>query len=214
MLKVVVASMKGGAGKSTIALNLAAEAARRGMRTLFVDADPQASASLFAAARPADRPPFRTVRMGETLHRDLPDLAASFALVIVDTPGVDAQVLRGALASADVVLSPVRPAAADLWRAEDFLALVARLGAKAPPVAMVLSQVPPRTRLAAEAAEHLASIADRDGVRLLPSRIGSRAAWAESGGAGLAVTELEPHGAAAQELLALWTALDLPRGDK
>lgn len=209
---ITVGSSKGGSGKSTLALNLAAAAACAGRRALLVDADPQGTAALFAAARPTDRPAFRTVRATTDVDREVARLAPTFDVVVVDAPGADSRAFRAAVLAAEVVLAPVRPAAADLWRAEDFLAAVARLGDAAPRVALVLCQVPARSRLAEEAARNLATIARRHRARLLEVRIGLRTLWAESGGEGMAVTELESHSLAADELRQLVDELHLWKG--
>ena len=70
-----VLSQKGGVGKTTVALNLAAAIATSGSRVLVVDADPQGSALAWSSAREAE-PLFPVVGMAKpTLHRELPNLS-------------------------------------------------------------------------------------------------------------------------------------------
>ena len=209
---LAVCSPKGGAGKTTLAFNLAAWAACRGRRVRLLDADPQGTARLFCAARDSELPPVEAVALGGVeLDRAIPRAAAEAELAVVDVPGSDSHALRAALLAADRVLVPLRPSPPDLWRTEELLGLAQALGDSAPDVGVVITQAPPRSRLADEVAEAAASLVRRYGARLLPVRIGLRAAWAESGPTGLSVVELAPSSPAADELNALAHALRLER---
>jgi chromosome partitioning protein len=210
---LAVANSKGGVGKSTLATNLAAEGAACGLRVLLVDTDPQSSSTVFAATREEDRPAFRVVQMIQPiLHRELPELSAPYDLVVIDTGARETKTFRSALAAADEVLIPVTPSAYDIWASEDVFAVIDELSATRDLRArVVLNQVIPRTRVASEAIEALEELTAAEGVELLATRIHSRVAWKMSSGKGLAVTEYEPRGAAADELRALWAELGLAR---
>ena len=65
---VAIYSLKGGVGKTTLAVNLAAEAAlRRGKKTLLWDLDPQAAASFILGHEPDKKPRAKSV-----FERDVP----------------------------------------------------------------------------------------------------------------------------------------------
>ncbi len=72
---------------------------------------------------------------------------------------------------------------------------------------LVFTQVISRTKVAREALEALEGMTEDQGAVLLETRIHSRVAWKMSSTQGLAVTEWEPKGAAAGELMALWAEL-------
>ncbi len=81
---VGVLSQKGGVGKTTIAINLAATLSVAKNRLLLVDADPQGSALAWSSARDKD-PLFPVVGMAKpTLHRDLPEIAKDYDVVVID----------------------------------------------------------------------------------------------------------------------------------
>ena len=107
-LVIAVASLKGGTGKSTIAINLAACLHNNKHRVLIVDADSQGTCrgwASIAAAADRDTPP--VVSMGSELRRDLTKISGGFDVVVVDSPPRLGSEQRAAMLVADLVLMPV-----------------------------------------------------------------------------------------------------------
>lgn len=126
MLKVLVASSKGGAGKSTLATNLAAHYAVGGKNTVLVDADRQGSALRWSEKRAAHA---HAVLGLAGLRRDWErHVPADAQRVIIDSPaGMRASEVDGYLDSVDAIVVPVLPSAIDLEATEPFLAELAQL---------------------------------------------------------------------------------------
>lgn len=195
MKTIVVAAQKGGAGKTTLARNLAVAASQEGRQVLCLDLDPQGSLRAWWNSREAEAPAM--------LDRDPPpkDLAATlkavgrqFDLCIVDTPPAAPGWLSEALGAADLVLIPVRPSPDDL-RAVG--ATIAAATATRAPFAFALSQTP-RARITEEAARVLAQHG-----RVAPVNIAQRVSYAETGAKGQGVGETADDKAEA-EIAALW----------
>ena len=200
MLIVAVISQKGGAGKTTLATNLAVAAELAGQSTLVVDLDSQASATSWADSREADTPVVvsaQGARLEEVLATARDHGAA---LCLIDTaPHAESPALAAARA-ADIVLIPCRASAYDIRAvaASKDIAELART-----PAAAVLSGIPPLGALADDAHDVLTS----HGLTPAPVRIGQRTAFVHSATAGLGVQEYEPRGKAAREITRLyeWT---------
>ncbi|MGN6513503.1 MAG: nucleotide-binding protein [Lysobacteraceae bacterium] len=127
MKTILVASSKGGVGKSTLATHLAAHAALAGQRTVLVDADPQGSATRWAQKRAGlDSAvlPVDGTHAGRGWQRALP---ADTQQVVVDAAaGAMANALAPFLEQADAVVVPVLPSTIDIEATVPFLDTLAR----------------------------------------------------------------------------------------
>ena len=193
---VTVAQQKGGAGKTTLVIQLATAFRAGGVRVALVDIDPQASLSGWMRRRehrPEPAPDLRLSMVGGwRLGVEVERLRRDADLILVDTPPHAATEAKGAIRAADLVLIPCQPSPLDVWASAATVELAKKEGR---PVAFVLNRVPPRARSVEEA---LAAIREL-GAGTLESHLGNRQAFVAAVGQGLGAVESEPKGAAADE---------------
>ena len=192
MQVIAIVSQKGGVGKSTLAVHLAAEASTQGRRVLLLDLDPQGSAMEWASRR-GDRPPDVSGANPASIGKEI-DKARSedYDLVLVDTaPHADHAALQAAR-SADLVAIPCRPSTFDIAAISATLDLCKLANKQA---LVILNAAPIRSRVTAEAEE---AIAEKGG-KVSPIIIRQRVAFQHCMIDGRTAAEYEPGGAAAHE---------------
>ena len=197
---IAAVSVKGGAGKSTLTTNLAAEYMRRRRRVLLVDADPQGTSRVWAevAIEQGHKPP-TVVAMGREMHRpgQLDQVAAPYDVTIIDCPGRDGAVVRSALMVADVVLVPCGASPADAWALQQTLEIIEEARAIRPHlVARVVITRRRATAIGKNARGDLAAA----GVPLLPIELAERVAYQQAMGEGRGVTSMTNQPDASREI--------------
>jgi chromosome partitioning protein len=202
MRTIAFVSQKGGSGKSTIAASLAVAAQEMKEEVCVIDMDPQGSLAHWAKTRSAGD--IDVIASGAAR---LPALLASLerkgvTLAILDTPGAEGAASSAAMRVADLNIVPSRPSLFDLWASARTRAALEEIGAQ---FVFVLNQCPP--------AEQTARV--RDGVEALEEMGGlisplllARVDYQEAARHGWGVTELNPYGAAAQEMHGLWQSIN------
>lgn len=129
---ITVCNQKGGSGKTTVTMQLAASFARRGFRVLVADADPQGTATRWAASA-SDETPFPcavvgVAQAGGKTHREVAKFAEVYDVIFIDCPpAADSPVAQSALLVSDVALVPLVPSPLDLWASVAIREVIARL---------------------------------------------------------------------------------------
>ena len=200
---VVVASQKGGAGKTTLTGHLAvvAAAAQSGPAPVVViDTDPQGSLSSWWNRRQADTPAISVLPSLQALPERVEELRRSgVALVIIDTPPAITNAIRGAMRVADLVVMPVRPSSHDLDAIGATIDLARQEKVE---FVFVLTQAKLNARVTPQAVALLSAHGT-----VASSIIQDRVIYATAMTDGRTAMDIEPKGAAAMETLALWRFL-------
>ena len=197
MSVIAIVSQKGGSGKTTLALHLAASATHAKRPACVIDTDPQATAAAWGDWR-GDFLPLVVTSPPARLARTIENAKKEAEIVVIDTPPHAEAAMREAIKAADLVLIPSRPRAFDLHALEVVADLVANTGK---PAFVVFNAVPSgATRQIADAAE----TASRLGLKPCPVSFGERADFHRSSAKGEVAAEIDANGKAAGEAAALW----------
>lgn len=177
MTCIAVCQLKGGAGRSTIATNLAV-----GLDAALVDADPpQFSAAAWGAVRGVE-----VTAVGS--HRELVDRVPLLGVVVIDCPPRAAEMTRAALGLADLVLIPVTPGIGDVWAVQDLLPIIREAQQLDPELTVRIVWNRYRAHVGSEL--ELVAQASRDlGIKPCRAVLGYRAAYPKAFIEGLSVLE-------------------------
>ena len=212
---IVFGNPKGGVGKTTIAVNLAAVLAKDyGAKVVLVDGEKNGTLSTFAFDAGMENRPEIRVGYGTNLAADLAMLKAFYDVVIVDTAGItpgfsddDNEAIGGqervslvALSQADLLLVPVTPSPADIRKTVAFLPtvekwMIMRNGKLKG--AMILNEVKPNQKLTGMVREAIDG--QFDFLPVMRQDIRESTVVKQSFGVGLGVVDYLPRHAVSHE---------------
>ena len=199
------ANQKGGVGKTTLGLHVAAELARRGCRVKVIDMDPQHSALDWAEARDGAglSPLFEIEGFPKAiLHKHIVIKAEGFDFVVVDVPPQSGDLTRSALLAADLVVIPVQPSPYDVWAARETVKLLqeAIVFKEALKSVFAINRAITGTAISRDVR---VALAEYEPIQTLTAMVGQRVAFAESAARGQVVQEITVDSPATREIIAL-----------
>ena len=196
-----ILNQKGGVGKTTLAVNLAAAMQRQGGRVLLIDADPQGSALDWAAAR--EEPPlFAVVGLPRaTVHKEIAVIGEGYDHIVIDGPPRVTDLARSAIMASDLVLIPVQPSPYDIWAADEVVKLIAeaRVYKENIKSVFVVNRKSANTAIGRDVGEALAAYP----VPVLKAFVTQRVVFAEAVAQGKSIFEIDQEGLAAKEVQAV-----------
>jgi chromosome partitioning protein len=205
MKALALLSRKGGAGKTTLAIHLAVEAARSGAKVAIIDADPQRSALGWWQGRDRDAPDLVEAEPGMLAQIVAGCRSAGFDLVVIDTrPSADADAIEAAGLS-DLSLIAVRPSVLDLRAAAGTVEAISAAKGRG---RFVINAAPPgRGYGEAAIVRETRSALSGYGLPVCQSIVTARSAYSSALIGSLAVCEHDATGKAALEISNLWNEI-------
>ena len=205
MRTLAVIALKGGSGKTTVATHLALAAHLRGLETLLVDIDPQASSHEVLSARQGPGPECLTSTGARLMAAQLAAVGLKKDLMLIDTPAGVVEDVCEAIVLADAAVMVVRPTLLDIAALARTLALVRRLKK---PSTVVVNQAPvPREGVEAPTVKRALRALEYMRLPVAPVIVRARAIYQTAVETGRSAEELGDQ-AAVREIAGLWDYID------
>lgn len=194
---IAIANQKGGAGKTTTTMQLAAGLVRRGYKVLVIDVDAQATAAQWSSISDQGFPA-GVVALPESknLHLRIAQIGRDYHFILVDSPpSKDNTATARVLPLAHLVIVPIIPSAPDLWATVGIKEAIEQTQIRNPYLQsrLLLNQVS-RTRLAQGLTEAIKEF----GMECFVTQLGQRTAYREAAATGLTVFDLDNQDAKAE----------------
>ena len=189
---ISLVSLKGGAGKTTLSINLAVAFAHAGKRVTLVDSDPNNRNTLkWSGLRPQDKPQILTVAMGDlnALQNNINQVNNNSDIVIIDgTPALE-EFTGTIMMISDLVLLPIRSSVFDIWAFNDqFLPTLKKIRSLKPVDCRIILNA---TRKHSIIGREVLEVLEQYELPVMHRRIGQRTVFENSPMAGLGVMECD-----------------------
>jgi chromosome partitioning protein len=197
-------NQKGGVGKTTTAINLAASLVRKNHSLVLIDADPQGSAARWHAVE--NNQAFDVVHYPVPVQgSDIEMIAASNTDVLIDAPPAIGEITESVLSVSDLVIVPVSPSSLDIWSCRETLEMIQRVGRNRPDLEgrLLITKKIPGTRVGRNAREAVSGF----GFELLETELCQRVAYIDAITSGVSVMQYAPSSKAAAEIEDLCTEI-------
>jgi chromosome partitioning protein len=199
-------NQKGGVGKTTSAINVAASLKRRNFKVVFIDADPQGSASHWQAVESNNA--FEIMHHPEPISKsDIEEFSQNCDYLVIDAPPAIGNITKSILAVTDLSIIPLSPSSLDIWSCKGTLEMIDDALVENPEldVKLLINRKIPGTRVGREARDTLA-IFDMD---LLDTELCQRVAYIDAMTSGVSVMQYAPSSKAANEIESLCDEITL-----
>lgn len=158
MIVVSILNQKGGVGKTTIAVNLAAAFQKDGYKVLLVYSDPQGSTRDWHEANEGSVLPVVEIDRDATMEKDLVAVAGNYDLAIIDGAPQIAKLSTAAVKISDLVIIPCQPSPFDIWTTADLVEIIRarqQITDGSPKAAFLISRMMVGTKLSNEVRDAL-----------------------------------------------------------
>ncbi len=200
---LAVISRKGGAGKTTLAVNLTLAAHLAGWKTMLADIDPQRSASDALRSRGEPGPSIAEINAGKLFQTRSNAMHDAYDVMLIDTPAAPDSDVAIAVNSADLCVLVCRPTFLDIASVARSAEMVRRLGKAG---LIVLNQAPPkRGGLEPVSVQKAIEALRFCGLPIAPVGMRARTIYQQAIARGRSVGEWDAASPAAQEIDRLWT---------
>jgi chromosome partitioning protein len=193
-----ILNQKGGVGKTTLSVNLAASLSRDGSRVLLIDADPQGSALDWSMAR--EGPALFAVAglPKPSLHKEIGVIGNGYDHIIIDGPPRVTGLARSAIMASEIVLVPVQPSPYDIWAAKEIVEMIEEMREIRPQqkAFFVINRRITNTSIGGSVRSALAAYS----IPTLDAVIGQRVGFAMAANSGQAISEIEGSELASGEI--------------
>ena len=204
-------NQKGGVGKTTTAINIAASLNRKNYKVGFIDADPQGSATRWHAVE--DNKAFEIMHHPEPLAREeVQELSQRFDYLVIDAPPAIGSITKSILAVTDLSIIPLSPSSLDFWSCKGTLNMVDEAREENPglDVKILINRRIPGTRIGRQVRDSLAEF----NLDILDSELCQRVAFIDAMTSGVSVMQYAPGSKAANEVENLCDEIALQKEEK